>query len=86
MFCPLEIGLEAIRRKNRKKTAFIAIMEGNSRGCMSYCDLKLDIMPFQIEYTKDAEKTKHDYNLPHDAPQFVKAKEVAENISDVRNG
>ena len=38
---------------------------------------------FQIEYTKDAEKTKHDYNLPHDAPQFVKAKEVAENISDV---
>jgi len=38
---------------------------------------------FQIDYTKDAEKSKHDYNLPVDAPQFVKAKEVAENISDV---
>jgi len=38
---------------------------------------------FQIDYTKDAEKSKHDYNLPADAPQFVKAKEVAENISDV---
>ena len=38
---------------------------------------------FQTEYTKDAEKSKHDYNLPPDAPQFVKAKEVAQNVSDV---
>ena len=26
---------------------------------------------------------KQNYNLPPDAPQFVKAKEVAENISNV---
>jgi len=38
---------------------------------------------FQAEYSKDAEKSKHDYNLPADAPQFVKAKEVAQNVSDV---
>jgi len=38
---------------------------------------------FQIDYAKEAEKSKHDYNLPVDAPQFVKAKEFAQNISDV---
>jgi len=38
---------------------------------------------FQTEYTKDAEKSKHDYNVPADAPQFVKAKEVADNVSNV---
>jgi len=45
-------------------------------------DLKRSL---QTEYTKDAEKSKHDYNLPADAPQFVKAKEVADNVSDVSN-
>jgi len=43
---------------------------------LKFCNL-------QSEYTKDAEKSKHDYNLPADAPQFVKAKEVADNVSDV---
>ena len=42
-----------------------------------------NLLHIQVEYTKDAEKSKHDYNLPHDAPQFVKAKEVADNASDV---
>ena len=32
---------------------------------------------------KDAEKSKHDYSLPPDAPQFVKAKEATQNVSDV---
>ena len=38
---------------------------------------------FQAEYKKDAAKSRQDYTLPADAPQFAKAKEVAKNTSDV---
>ena len=37
----------------------------------------------QIDYTKDAEEMKHYYNLPADAPQFIKAREADKNRSDV---
>jgi len=38
---------------------------------------------FQIDYPKEAAKMMTQYNLPVDAPEFVRAKETAKNASDV---
>jgi len=40
---------------------------------------------YQIDYPKEAAKMMTQYNLPVDAPEFVRAKETAKNASDVSN-
>jgi len=47
-----------------------------------YC-CKTSTYIFQIDYPKEAAKMMTQYNLPVDAPEFVRAKETAKNASDV---
>jgi len=38
---------------------------------------------FQVDYQKDAARLMTQHSLPADAPEFIRAKEVAKNASDV---